>query len=89
MPSGPGLWAQQLGEDMDYNEAKGERPVGALLAGQGLISHRDTTVAENIDNRIAHLQEQIARLQKVKAVLESGNILNVPLEDLNMAMGRY
>ena len=74
---------------MDYNEAQVGRPEGVMLVGKGLISHRDTTVAENIDNRIASLLEQIARLQKVKAKLSSGSILDVSLEDLNMAMGRY
>ena len=61
----------------------------AMIAGANQISHRNTTVAENIDNRVKSLQEQIERLQAVKHKLASGSILDVPLEDLQMAMGRY
>ena len=53
------------------------------------LGHRNTTVAQNIDNRIASLQEQIDRLQVVKSKLATGTILDVSLEDLQMAMGRY
>ena len=62
---------------------------GMMLGGQLGISHRNTTVAENIDNRVQSLREQIERLEAVKEKLASGSILDVPLEDLQMAMGRY
>lgn len=65
-----------------------ENTSGMILGGNQ-ISHRNTTVAENIDNRVKSLQEQIERLQAVKHKLASGSILDVPLEDLQMAMGRY
>lgn len=72
---------------MNYaNEAK--QMIGAA-AGQALITGRNLTVAENIDNRISSLMEQIERLQVVKAKLSKGTILDVSLEDLQMAMGRY
>lgn len=71
-----------------YEEAQMKSMTG-MIAGTSQISYRNTTVSENIDNRIASLQEQIERLQLVKTKLESGSILNVPLEDLQMAMGRY
>lgn len=68
-------------------------PPGAIMGypdkQQISIGHRNTTVAQNIDNRIASLQEQIERLQAVKAKLATGTILDVSLEDLQMAMGRY
>lgn len=58
-------------------------------AGQMMITSRETTVAQNIDNRIASLREQIARLDAVKQKLSRGTILDVSLEDLQMALGRY
>lgn len=61
----------------------------AMVGGQALISSRNVTVAENIDNRISSLREQIERLEAVKFKLASGSILDVSLEDLQMAMGRY
>jgi uncharacterized small protein (DUF1192 family) len=61
----------------------------AVIGGQRMLSHRNTTVAENIDNRVKSLQEQIERLQAVKQKLATGSILDVSLEDLQMAMGRY
>lgn len=62
--------------------------VGAV-GGSALITSREVTVAQNIDNRIAGLREQIARLEQVKVKLSRGTILDVSLEDLQMAMGRY
>lgn len=59
------------------------------IAGQSLMTGRDTTVAQNIDNRIASLREQIERLELVKQKLSRGTILDVSIEDLQMAMGRY
>ena len=61
----------------------------AALAGAQMVTSRETTVAQNIDNRIAGLREQIARLESVKAKLSRGTILDVSLEDLQMALGRY
>jgi hypothetical protein len=62
---------------------------GGLSAGSALATSRQTTVAQNIDNRIAGLREQIARLEHVKQKLSRGTILDVSLEDLQMALGRY
>lgn len=61
------------------------------IGGQDKVSRatRNTTVAENIDNRIEQLEEQVARLKAVKTKLSSGSILDVSLDDLAMAMGRY
>ena len=53
------------------------------------MASRNTTVAQNIDNRISALNEQIQRLEAVKAKLSTGTILDVSLDDLQMAMGRY
>lgn len=64
-----------------YAEAQARLPAS--------LGHRNTTVAQNIDNRIASLQEQIERLQAVKTKLATGTILDVSLDDLQMAMGRY
>lgn len=61
----------------------------ACVAGSQLVSGRQTTVAQNIENRIAGLREQISRLEEVKQKLARGTILDVSLEDLQMAMGRY
>jgi hypothetical protein len=62
---------------------------GGLSAGTSMLTNRQTTVAQNIDNRIAGLREQIARLEQVKQKLSRGTILDVSLEDLQMALGRY
>jgi uncharacterized small protein (DUF1192 family) len=62
---------------------------GACIGGSALVTSRETTVAQNIDNRIAGLREQIARLEAVKQKLSRGTILDVSLEDLQMALGRY
>lgn len=53
------------------------------------MSGSDTTVSQNIDNRIAQLREQIARLEAVKTKLSRGSILDVSLHDLQLAMARY
>lgn len=75
---------------MNYeNEAQMGKAQSALVGGSALISSRNVTVAENIDNRIANLREQIERLEAVKEKLAHGSILDVSLEDLSMAMGRY
>ena len=58
-------------------------------AGQLSMASRNTTIAENIDNRISQLEEQVARLKVVKQKLSTGSILDVALDDLQMAMGRY
>lgn len=76
---------------MNYVEGQmqGIAAAGAYIGGGALVSSRETTVAQNIDNRIAGLREQIARLEEVKAKLSRGTILDVSLEDLQMALGRY
>lgn len=61
----------------------------ACIGGSALVTSRETTVAQNIDNRISSLREQIARLEAVKQKLSRGTILDVSLEDLQMALGRY
>lgn len=66
-----------------------EGAAAGMLGGQQMITSRETTVAQNIDNRIASLREQIARLDAVKQKLSRGTILDVSLEDLQMALGRY
>lgn len=53
---------------------------------QAYISHRDTTVAQNIDRRIASLLEEVERLKAVKAKLSNGSILDVSIHDLRAAM---
>jgi uncharacterized small protein (DUF1192 family) len=73
---------------MNYGNSLAEAQC-AKVAGAISIGSRNTTVAENIDNRIASLQEQIERLETVKAKLSKGTILDVSLDDLAMAMGRY
>lgn len=48
---------------------------------------RETTIGQNIDNRIASLTEQIERLQRVKMQLaDPSGLLNVAIEDLRFAM---
>jgi hypothetical protein len=66
----------------------GDSCVGQM-AGQALVTGRQTTVAQNIENRISGLREQISRLEEVKQKLSRGTILDVSLEDLQMALGRY
>lgn len=59
------------------------------VAKDASLSSRNTTISQNIDNRIQHFQEQIERLQTVKAKLAGGSLLDVSLDDLQLAMGRY
>lgn len=64
---------------------------GLVAAGQYAMDAKEAysnrTIGENIDTRITHLQGEIARLQGVKAQLESGtSLLNVRIEDLRQAM---
>lgn len=63
--------------------------LGNYGADKVSLSSRDTTVGQNIENRISQLREQIGRLEAVKEKLATGTILDVSLEDLGMAMGRY
>lgn len=63
--------------------------LGNVIGGQLSLASRNTTVAQNIDNRISNLREQIERLETVKQKLARGTILDVSIEDLQMAMGRY
>lgn len=56
-----------------------------LIGKEGLIDH-SPTLAENIDRRIQRMEEEIARLKKVKFTLETGSILDVKLDDLRQAM---
>lgn len=72
--------------DRNYPAAMSQ---AGCIGGSALVTSRETTVAQNIDNRIAGLREQIARLEQVKVKLSRGSILDVSLEDLQMAMGRY
>lgn len=44
------------------------------------------TLAENIDQRIAMMEEQVKRLKSVKEKLASGSMLDVPIDDLRFAM---
>lgn len=61
-----------------------------VLGGDISRGHRNTTVGQNIDNRIQQLREEIARLEVVKAKLaQPTGLLDVPLNDLAMAMRSY
>jgi hypothetical protein len=54
---------------------------------RGPVDRPSPTLAENIDYRIASLQNQVERLQKVKQLLASpAGLLSVPIEDLRFAM---
>lgn len=68
---------------------RGQYAAAEACVGSALVTSRETTVAENIENRISGLREQIARLEAVKQKLSRGTILDVSLEDLQMALGRY
>lgn len=71
----------------DYSNAA--MGLSNIIGSQALTTGRDTTVAQNIDKRISDLREQIERLETVKQKLARGTILDVSIEDLQMAMGRY
>lgn len=74
------------------NYSNDRQAIGAAegcISGSALVTSRQTTVAQNIENRIAGLREQIARLEEVRQKLARGTILDVSLEDLQMALGRY
>jgi uncharacterized small protein (DUF1192 family) len=74
---------------MNYeNEASGQMLVGGYSRDLSM-GGSDTTVSQNIDNRIAQLREQIARLEAVKEKLSGGSILDMSLPDLALAMARY
>jgi len=57
---------------------------GDLLRKQAFLE--SPTLSQNIDRRIADMQQQIARLNKVRDLLEKGLLLEVPIEDLRFAM---
>jgi ferritin-like metal-binding protein YciE len=44
------------------------------------------TLAQNIEQRIAMLEDQVTRLKSVKEKLSTGSILDVPIDDLRFAM---
>lgn len=44
------------------------------------------TLAENIDQRIAAMEDQVRRLKSVKDKLATGSMLDVPIDDLRFAM---
>ncbi|MES2323266.1 MAG: hypothetical protein V4633_13460 [Pseudomonadota bacterium] len=44
------------------------------------------TLAENIDQRINMLEDQVRRLKSVKEKLSTGSMLDVPIDDLRFAM---
>jgi hypothetical protein len=77
-----------MNEAGQMNQAAGSM-LGNYGADKVSISSRNTTVGENIDNRITQLREQIKRLESVKDKPATGTILDVSLEDLGSAMGRY
>ena len=50
------------------------------------IACRTPTLGENIDRRIAMMEQQIAQLKRVKAQIAEGNWLDVSMDDLRSAM---
>lgn len=72
-----------------YPEPTGYQGAGAVeMSKQAMIVGKlhSPTLAENIDNRIASMEEQIKRLTRVRSLLAEGRILDVPIEDLRFAM---
>ena len=72
---------EMIDSDMNVPQAQ---EAGSPLGSTVLRSQ--TTVGENIDNRIAQHKDAIARLEKVKATLATGSILDVSISDLQHAM---
>lgn len=59
----------------------------ALAEKMAADIRHNPTLAQNIDQRIAMLEQQVGRLTRVKALLaEPAGILNVPIDDLRFAM---
>lgn len=77
-----------MNEGYARNQISDAKMAAAALGGVSM-GGRNTTVADNIDNRISQLRFQIERLEAVKKKLSTGSILDVSLDDLQMAMGRY
>ena len=63
-------------------------PVGDYNAKQVAVSAmRSLTVGENIDQRIADLEDQVVRLKRVREQLQSPTgLLGVSIQDLRYAM---
>lgn len=57
------------------------------IIGAGQDIRHNPTLAQSIDHRVAMLEQQIDRLNRVKSLLaEPAGILNVPVDDLRFAM---
>jgi hypothetical protein len=72
---------------------QGSNAIGYCTSDRGLIEkmvsdvRHNPTLAQNIDQRIAMLEQQVDRLTRVKVLLaEPAGILNVPIDDLRFAM---
>lgn len=57
----------------------------AQLVGKNAKLH-SPTLAENIDDRIRSMHDQIQRLERVRSLLREGRMLDIPIEDLRFAM---
>ncbi len=51
---------------------------------KGMLEQQKTTVGENIDNKIAYLKAEIARLEESKVTL--GPLLGMRIRDIREAM---